>query len=81
MFISKLSPIALFVGLLAASSLAGAASHCKGLSENACASDQRCNWIKGYMRKDGREVSSHCKLRRGDTSRTMSGQTTAQTSK
>lgn len=64
-------------GLFAHVSIASAASHCKGMAENACSTDSQCTWVAEYTRKDGRTVSSHCKLRRGkqsarsDTSRTM----------
>ncbi len=51
--------------LLLNTSLAGAASQCKGVPENACASDAACTWVASYTRKDGRTVSGHCKLRRG----------------
>ena len=51
--------------LLLSASLAGAASQCKGMPENACASDAACTWVASYTRKDGRTVSGHCKLRRG----------------
>ena len=45
--------------------IAGAASHCKGIGESACASDTSCTWVQSYTRKDGRQVKSHCKLARG----------------
>ncbi len=51
--------------LLFSAPLVGAASHCKGMPENACASDSACAWVASYTRKDGRTVSGHCKLRRG----------------
>lgn len=60
-----LSRSALLVCLLLGAPLAGAASHCKGMPENACASDGACTWVTSYTRKDGRSVSGHCKLRRG----------------
>ena len=52
-------------GLMLASSLVSAASQCKGMQENACMSDGECVWVQGYTRKDGRSVSSHCKLKGG----------------
>jgi hypothetical protein len=55
----------LVTGLLISSlisSTAIAASQCKGLAESACASDSSCRWVDGYVRKDGREVSAHCRL-------------------
>lgn len=54
--------------LLVLSPFAGAASQCKGMSEQACASESACSWVQGYTRKDGRTVSSHCKLSRGNRS-------------
>ena len=42
----------------------GAASQCKGLSQSVCASDSSCRWVDSYVRKDGREVSAHCRLGR-----------------
>mgnify|MGYP001580404479 CR=1 FL=1 len=50
-------------GMVLASSLVSAASQCKGMQENACMSDGECLWVQGYTRKDGRSVSSHCKLK------------------
>jgi len=40
-----------------------AASPCKGVAQNACSVADQCVWVKGYTRKDGRSVSSYCKLR------------------
>ena len=57
---------ALIAGLVLASSLASAASQCKGMLENACLADGECVWVQGYTRKDGRSVSSHCKLKGGN---------------
>lgn len=51
--------------LLLGAPLAGAASQCKGMPENACAGDSACTWVASYTRKDGRTVNGHCKLRRG----------------
>ena len=60
-----LSRTVLLACLLSGVPLAGAASHCKGMPENACASDDACTWVTSYTRSDGRTVSGHCKLRRG----------------
>ena len=60
------SVLAAAAGLVLVSS-ATAASPCKGLSESTCLSDDSCRWIAGYVRKDGREVSAHCRL--GSTDR------------
>ena len=60
-FLSTSAAVALTAG-----SACLAASHCKGMDEQACAGDDSCTWVAGYTRKDGRTVSSHCKLKRGD---------------
>jgi hypothetical protein len=51
--------------VLASSMPALSASQCKGLVEASCAEQVSCQWIDGYVRKDGRSVSSHCKTRPG----------------
>ena len=38
-----------------------APSVCKGLDEAACAAQAECRWMDGYTRKDGVQVSSHCR--------------------
>jgi hypothetical protein len=38
-----------------------AASACKGLEEAVCATTEACRWQAGYTRKDGIEVTSHCR--------------------
>ncbi|MCB1774075.1 MAG: hypothetical protein KDI88_10695 [Gammaproteobacteria bacterium] len=62
-FVSSSMLAATLLGVL--SLPAGAASQCKGLSANSCAADNTCAWVEGYVRKDGRSVSSHCKSRPG----------------
>jgi hypothetical protein len=47
---------------------ASAASACKGIEKDACAAKDECLWVDGYMRKDGRSVSAHCKTRSGGRS-------------
>ncbi len=42
-------------------STTGVASQCKGLVENVCSADAQCTWVDGYVRKDGRAVSAHCR--------------------
>jgi hypothetical protein len=42
---------------------AQAASTCKGLNDNACASAQSCSWIKAYQRKDGINVTGFCRTK------------------
>lgn len=60
-------------GLLLSAAQAGAASQCKGKTENLCADDASCSWVAGYTRKDGRAVSSHCRLKRGAKTDTATG--------
>lgn len=63
-FPSKATTAAGFVlGLCALASAASAASPCKGLAQDLCAADAQCAWVEGYMRKDGRSVAAHCKLK------------------
>ncbi len=38
-----------------------AASACKGLERMACEANKNCRWLSGYTRKDGVQVSSHCR--------------------
>lgn len=38
-----------------------APSVCKGLDEAACTAQAECRWMDGYTRKDGVQVSSHCR--------------------
>ena len=59
---------------------ASAASQCRGLDQPVCATDDSCVWVSGYTRKDGRTVSSHCKLRRGQNADTQADATTLKTS-
>lgn len=40
---------------------AAAESSCKGLEKNPCGSKDQCHWVNGYTRKDGAEVSGHCR--------------------
>ena len=55
------------MSLVATFSLCGsavlAASHCKGMSEQACSGDTNGSWVQGYTRKDGKQVSGHCRLK------------------
>jgi hypothetical protein len=63
---SRLFIFALLGSACLSVNVAGAASHCKGLSATACATDGGCRWVAGYTRKDGREVSAHCRLGKTD---------------
>jgi hypothetical protein len=56
---------AFLAGLVLVAPTVMAASQCKGVSQDACAASAECTWVEGYTRKDGRTVSSHCKLRSG----------------
>jgi len=51
----------LLAGLVLGASSALAASQCRGIQQDACTAAAECVWVNGYMRKDGRSVSSHCK--------------------
>lgn len=37
------------------------ASSCKGMEKAACESKDGCYWVDAYKRKDGVEVSGHCR--------------------
>jgi hypothetical protein len=38
-----------------------AESACKGLEQGTCEGNGDCTWVNGYTRKDGKQVSGHCK--------------------
>jgi hypothetical protein len=38
-----------------------AASVCKGMDQELCETSEGCRWQAGYTRKDGIDVSSHCR--------------------
>ncbi|MCG6985958.1 MAG: hypothetical protein LJE61_12270 [Thiocapsa sp.] len=46
---------------LAISTQVLAASTCKALEQEVCETTEDCRWQAGYTRKDGIEVSSHCR--------------------
>jgi hypothetical protein len=53
---------ALLLGMsIVAANPSSAASACKGLSEDQCASSDSCGWVNSYLRKDGREVKAFCR--------------------
>ena len=56
-----LSTFILSLSLCLGAASAQAASECKGSAKGACESRDDCSWVKGYKRKDGIEVASHCK--------------------
>jgi len=41
-----------------------AESPCKGLAQDVCSAREDCRWINGYTRKDGIEVSGHCRIQK-----------------
>ena len=53
-----------------------AASACKGIQQDACTSRGECVWVDGYVRKDGRSVSAHCKTRSRGSSAVQAGPAT-----
>jgi len=53
--------VTLLAAVALASVPASAASQCKGVQQDACGAMAECSWVNGYVRKDGRSVSSHCK--------------------
>lgn len=57
----RMSVLAATAAVVLSMNTAGAASQCKGLVENVCSADTQCTWVDGYMRKDGRAVSAHCR--------------------
>ncbi|MGB5452899.1 MAG: hypothetical protein WBM71_20010 [Sedimenticolaceae bacterium] len=59
---------ALLAGMVLGVPSASAASQCQGIAQDQCASQAACTWVNGYVRKDGRSVSSHCKARGGKKS-------------
>jgi hypothetical protein len=34
-------------------------------SESSCSADNNCSWVSGYKRKDGLQVSGHCRTASG----------------
>jgi hypothetical protein len=54
---------AVLAGVALISASVSAASQCKGMQQDACASVAECAWVNGYVRKDGRSVASHCKTK------------------
>jgi len=64
---------ALLAAVLVVPTAAGAASPCKGLQADACSADAQCAWVNGYVRKDGRSVASHCKLKPSTNNAAMLG--------
>lgn len=59
---ARLGAIALAVLAITLSTPVLAASACKGLEQAACETTDGCRWQAGYTRKDGIEVTSHCRM-------------------
>ena len=57
--------LTMLAGAMLGSTAVFAASQCKGMQQDSCASADQCVWVNGYARKDGRMVTSHCKTRPG----------------
>lgn len=55
--------VAAFVVAVLSPVTVSAASACKGIQQDACAAKGECLWVDGYVRKDGRSVTAHCKTR------------------
>lgn len=62
---SHLGVLAIALGLVFAVSTGAQASECKGLSKSQCSSDDNCSHVRGYVRKDGAKVASHCRAKPG----------------
>jgi hypothetical protein len=58
---ARLGAISLAVLAVTLSAPALSASACKGLEQAACETTDGCRWQAGYTRKDGIEVTSHCR--------------------
>lgn len=41
------------------------AASCKGSSESACSASSDCYWVNSFKRKDGVQVSAHCRTKAG----------------
>ncbi len=44
------------------------AASCKGKPQSSCSADSSCSWVTGYKRKDGVQVSGHCRAASGKAS-------------
>ncbi len=68
----RLSHVALLSAALVAVSAGPvfAESACKGLEQAICEGKGDCTWVNGYTRKDGKQISGHCKAigKRSDSS-------------
>jgi hypothetical protein len=66
---------ALINGAFAAAAIALVAMHgnataadCKGLEKAKCEGNSSCSWVDSYKRKDGVQVSGHCRKKGGKKS-------------
>jgi hypothetical protein len=59
--LTTLGTFILSLSLCLGAASAQAASDCKGSEKSACERRDDCSWVKGYKRKDGVQVASHCK--------------------
>lgn len=59
--------ITLFLTLMVGLGMTGnaLAQTCKGMEKTACESTDGCYWVDAYKRKDGVEVSGHCRGKAG----------------
>lgn len=61
---ARLAVVSLTAALAALTLMPAAADNtCKGQSQQACDSTAGCTWVKGYARKDGREVAPYCRVK------------------
>jgi hypothetical protein len=68
---AKHAVFSLTIAFTALAALPAAADNaCKDLRQQACADNAGCGWVKGYTRKDGREVAPYCRAKA--TSKTSS---------
>ncbi len=59
--------LALFLGMLIGfiSTVHAQAPVCKGMEQATCADTDGCYWVDAYKRRDGVEVSGHCRGKPG----------------
>ncbi len=74
---SPLPGLCLLFGALLSVGTVSAESACKGMQQDACAAKEDCLWVSGYVRKDGRSVSAHCKTRSRARSDSQTGSAAA----
>lgn len=64
---NNIAGVALLTAAIVGVSLHGVAlaSSCKGMEKSKCESTESCYWVDAYQRKDGVEVSGHCRGKPG----------------